>query len=85
MPSNARLLVVDDEPMILDLMTSTLEAEGFETHRATNGEDAICLLENEAVDLANRFGSEQTHSYVNAVLDRAARAWKLAGAEGPDA
>ena len=43
------------------------------------------VVVDEAVDLANRFGSEQTHSYVNAVLDRAARAWKLAGAEGPDA
>jgi DNA-binding response OmpR family regulator len=32
MPANARLLIVDDEPMILDLMTSTLEAEGFETY-----------------------------------------------------
>ncbi|WP_191621353.1 transcription antitermination factor NusB [Marinihelvus fidelis] len=30
---------------------------------------------DEAADLANRFGSAQTHSYVTAVLDRAARAW----------
>lgn len=29
---------------------------------------------DEAADLANRFGSAQTHSYVTAVLDRAARA-----------
>ena len=28
---------------------------------------------NESVDLARRFGSEQGHSYVNAVLDKAAR------------
>lgn len=28
---------------------------------------------DEAVDLAHRFGSEQGHSYVNAVLDKAAR------------
>lgn len=34
----------------------------------------------ESVDLSNRFGSAQTHSYVNAVLDRAARAWRLPGA-----
>ena len=34
---------------------------------------------DECVDLAHRFGSEQGHSYVNAVLDKAARQWR--GAE----
>lgn len=41
------------------------------------------VVVNEAVDLANRFGSAQTHSTVNAVLDRAARAWNLPGARPP--
>ena len=36
---------------------------------------------DECVDLAHRFGSEQGHSYVNAVLDRAARQWRSAEAE----
>ena len=31
---------------------------------------------NECVDLAHRFGSTGGHSYVNAVLDQAARAWR---------
>jgi len=31
---------------------------------------------DECVDLAHRFGSEQGHSYVNAVLDRAAHHWR---------
>ncbi len=31
---------------------------------------------DESVDLARRFGSEQGHSYVNAVLDKAAREWR---------
>lgn len=31
---------------------------------------------DECVDLAHRFGSEQGHAYVNAVLDRAARSWR---------
>ena len=31
---------------------------------------------DESVDLARRFGSEQGHSYVNAVLDQAARKWR---------
>ena len=32
---------------------------------------------DECVDLANRFGSEQGHAYVNAVLDKAARQWRV--------
>lgn len=39
------------------------------------------VVVDEAVDLANRFGSAQTHRYVNAVLDKAARAWGLPGAD----
>ncbi len=39
---------------------------------------------DEIVDLANRFGSAQTHRYVNAVLDRAARDWRLPGAAARD-
>ena len=31
---------------------------------------------DECVDLAHRFGSEQGHSYVNAVLDKLARQWR---------
>jgi len=34
------------------------------------------VVVNESVDLAHRFGSEQGHSYVNAVLDKAARQWR---------
>jgi len=37
---------------------------------------------DECVDLAHRFGSEQGHSYINAVLDKAARQWRAAEA-GP--
>jgi N utilization substance protein B len=35
---------------------------------------------DECVDLAHRFGSEQGHSFVNAVLDKAARQWRSAEA-----
>jgi len=38
---------------------------------------------DECVDLAHRFGSEQGHSYVNAVLDRAARLWRSDEIEWP--
>ena len=32
---------------------------------------------DECVDLAHRFGSEQGHTYVNAVLDKAVREWRI--------
>lgn len=38
----------------------------------------------ECVDLADRFGSEQGHAYVNAVLDKAARKWRKAEMAGGD-
>jgi N utilization substance protein B len=37
------------------------------------------VVVDEMVDLAHRFGSAQTPTYVNAVLDRTAHAWRLPG------
>jgi len=34
------------------------------------------VILDEAIDIAKRFGAEQSHSYVNAVLDKAAREWR---------
>ena len=34
------------------------------------------VVVDECVDLAHRFGSEQGHAYINAVLDKAARDWR---------
>lgn len=34
------------------------------------------VVVDECVDLAHRFGSEQGHAYVNAVLDKGAREWR---------
>jgi len=34
------------------------------------------VVVDECVDLAHRFGSEQGHAYVNAILDKAARVWR---------
>ena len=36
-----RVLVVDDEPPLRDLMRMVLEEEGYEVMTATNGEDAL--------------------------------------------
>ena len=39
-------------------------------------ESPFKVVVDECVDLAHRFGSEQGHAYINAVLDRAAREWR---------
>ena len=38
---------------------------------------------DECVDLAHRFGSEQGHAYVNAVLDKAVKQWRTDEAVKP--
>ncbi|HSN00746.1 MAG TPA: transcription antitermination factor NusB [Rudaea sp.] len=38
---------------------------------------------NEAIEVVKRFGAEHGHTYVNGVLDKAAREWRSAEAEGP--
>ena len=40
-PKEARLLVVDDEPNILELLATSLRFAGFEVATATNGRDAL--------------------------------------------
>jgi two-component system response regulator FlrC len=42
----ARLLVVDDDPMILESLVSILEAEGYDARAAGTGEEALRELEN---------------------------------------
>ena len=43
-PSNV-VLVVDDDPDILEALSEILEAEGFEIRRARNGKEALDRLE----------------------------------------
>ena len=47
----ARVLVVDDEPGILELLSVTLRFAGFEVTTATNGADALNRLRDAAPDL----------------------------------
>lgn len=49
--SNARLLVVDDEPNIRDLLASSLRFAGFDVISASDGEEALRLATNESPDL----------------------------------
>ncbi len=46
-----KILIVDDEPDILELLSEELEYEGFATVCAGSGNDAVRVLENENFDL----------------------------------
>jgi two-component system, chemotaxis family, chemotaxis protein CheY len=45
------ILVVDDDPDILEALSEILEAEGFEIRRARNGKEALERLEPDAPQL----------------------------------
>ena len=49
--SNARILVVDDEPQIRRVMRATLVAQGYFINDARSGEDALERLREEKYDL----------------------------------
>ena len=86
--AEAEMLRADLQPLLdrpfrqLDTMERILLLLGA-WHFRFDPEVPWPVVVNEAGYLANRFGSDQTHSYVNAVLDRAARAWNLPGARPP--
>jgi len=44
--------VVDDEPGIVDICERTLTRKGYKVFTGNNGEDALRILEREAIDLA---------------------------------
>lgn len=46
------VLVTEDDSDILELITYSLESEGFRVHSAKNGMDALSILSDESVDLA---------------------------------
>jgi DNA-binding response OmpR family regulator len=49
--NQARILVVDDDPVILRLIEVNLDLEGFEVVTADRGEDAIARARDSAPDL----------------------------------
>ena len=51
MSSGAKILIVDDEPDILEFLQYNLDNAGFETYTALNGQDAIRLADAEQPDL----------------------------------
>ena len=46
-----KILIVDDEEHILELIKFNLEKNGFEVLSSDNGEDCISILESNSVDL----------------------------------
>lgn len=48
---SAVILVVDDTPSNLLLLVTLLEQMGFETLQATSGEEAVCCIKQQSVDL----------------------------------
>lgn len=49
--SKERILIVDDEKEIRDLIDIYLKSEGYDTLKAENGEEALNILEKQNVDL----------------------------------
>ena len=47
-----RVLVVDDEEMIVRLLRGYLEDSGFEVRTAATGRDALAVIEGERIDAA---------------------------------
>jgi two-component system OmpR family response regulator len=50
-PTSARILVVDDEPSIVDAVATALRYEGFEVEEATTGRDAVAAVARFEPDL----------------------------------
>lgn len=50
-PEECRVLVVDDEPIIVDLLTNVLERDGYQIITATNGYEALERVQDSAPDV----------------------------------
>jgi DNA-binding response OmpR family regulator len=50
-PARARILLVDDDPMITELVVDMLGMEGYDVDTATNGMEALQKLERQHYDL----------------------------------
>ena len=50
-PARARVLLVDDDPMITELVIDMLGIEGYDVDTATNGIEALQKLERQRYDL----------------------------------
>jgi two-component system phosphate regulon response regulator PhoB len=46
-----RVLIVEDEPSQMELLSYNLETEGYKVYRADTGEEALLILEESSIDL----------------------------------
>jgi NADH:ubiquinone oxidoreductase subunit E len=51
MAENGKILVVDDEPIVIRSCEKILKSEGYDINSATDGQDAINILQKEDFDL----------------------------------
>jgi signal transduction histidine kinase/ActR/RegA family two-component response regulator len=49
-PGQTKILVIDDEDYVRELLQDILETDGFEVITAANGRDALCLYDGEKFD-----------------------------------
>lgn len=97
MTSTPRVLIVDDDPDLLALMTETLDLEGYRVDSAVNGAKALDALEANMPDLilldmkmpvmdgsefARRFRARHDHASPIVIITAAADAGKTAEAIG---
>ena len=63
MPNAAacRVLLVDDEPAIRDLLSGLLEAEGFKADQAEDGLDGLAKLREKLPDVINLGPGNASH------------------------
>src|SRR5438445_5374343 len=47
----SKILIVDDEPTIVELLEEHLRSEGYETNHAYSGEEALQMLDTDVPDL----------------------------------
>ena len=45
------IVVADDDPDILSIVSMSLEAQGYDVHKATNGQEAVELVKAHSPDL----------------------------------
>jgi CheY-like chemotaxis protein len=45
--ASKRILVVDDDPRVREVLSAMLESAGYEVSLAPNGRDAVAILENQ--------------------------------------
>ena len=51
MPDKKRILVIDDEELLIKTFDRLLEKQGYEVYTVKNGADAIVMVEEEQFDL----------------------------------